>query len=165
MPRDLTTDQRKRLAKAIRDEVAPRVLGPEFPKLDQTAIGKALHVLPSTLNRLLKEPPMGGSLHLVEVVARFLNVPKEQILDGATKEQPVPRLRDLPGYKEARLSADRRLREERLAIDIAAIERAADARVVPVPESVNATTLIGLASAFSDVGAKSTSKMKTGRHK
>lgn len=165
MPRDLTPDQRKRLAKAIRDEVAPRVLGAGFEKLDRSRIGKAIHALPSTLSRLLADPPVGGSLHLVEEVAKFLNIPKEQILDGAAKEQPVPRLRDLPGYKDARLTAERRLKEERLAIELTQLERAADVRAVPTPDVVNANILLGFASAFTDVGHPSTTKLRTSRPK
>ena len=76
--RDLTDEQRERLAKALREEVAPRVQGPGGAKLDQSAIGKALHAQPSTISRLLGEPPVGGSLHLVEEVARYLNVPVPQ---------------------------------------------------------------------------------------
>jgi transcriptional regulator with XRE-family HTH domain len=142
------------------------VLGPRFTKLDQSAISKALHVLPSTLNRLLsKNPPVGGSLHLVEVVASYLNMPKEQILDGVAKESPVPRLRDLPGYKDARLNADRRIKDERIGINDAALERAGDVRVTPTPGSVNANMLIGLASALSSVGHDSASKIRVGRIK
>ncbi len=148
MARDLSNEQRVRLAKAIRDEVAPRVLGANFEKLDQSAVGKALGAQPSTINRLLLPKPVGGSLHLVEIVARYLNIPKEQILDGVAKEQPVPRLRDLPGYKEARVTAERRVQEERLAIEHGALERAADVRATPTPASVNANMLLGLATAL-----------------
>jgi hypothetical protein len=164
--RDLTNDQRVRLAKAIRDEVAPRVLGTGFDKLDRSAVGKALGAKPSTISRLLGPHPVGGSLHLVDAVARFLNIEKDLILDGVAKEHPVPRLRDLPGYKEARLTAERRIQEDRMAIDQAALERAADVRVTPAPASVNANVLIGLASALTGVGDESTSKMRVGkRHK
>lgn len=165
MARDLTNDQRVRLAKAIRDQVAPRVLGVNFSKLDQSAIGKALGAQPSTINRLLGDKPIGGSLHLVEVVARYLNIAKEEILDGAVKEKPVPRLRDLPGYKEARLSAERRILEERLIIDAGALERAADVRATPTPPMVNANTLIGLASALASTENKSSAKIRKARIK
>lgn len=165
MARDLTNDQRLRLAKSILDGVAPRVLGLNFKKLDQSAIAKALGAEPSTIHRLLKTKPEGGSLHLVGVVASYLNIPKQEILDGTVKEQPVPRLRDLPGYKDARVSAERRIEEERLLIDLGSLERAADVRAVPTPPVVNAMTLIGLASALTAVAPKSTPKIRKARIK
>lgn len=162
MARELTDEQRARLAKAIREQVWPRVRN-----ADQTSVGLALGALPSTINRLMAKNPTGGSHRLAAAVAEFLNEPKEAILDGEAPEQPVPRLREIAGYSDARSEAERRIVEERRAIESRALEKASDVRIVPVPTSVNATMLLGIATSFQEPPGHSPSerRVKTARKK
>jgi transcriptional regulator with XRE-family HTH domain len=142
--KELSSEQRIRLSRALREDV-PRRVGSE---LNQSEIARKLDVKPSTISRLFLDPPMGGSHDLVQRVSLFLNQPKELILDGTLRQPPIPQLRELPNFDRALAEAQQRIAEEFRAIGIDALERAGDARIAPAPSRVTATLLLELATAI-----------------
>jgi len=145
MPGPLPSEVQERLRVTVIEQVLPRF--GDNPKRAQSAAAKALDVDPSTINRLVNGRG-GGSYDLVSSVSRLLNDPEEKILKGEAGGSPVRKLREIEGFADAILEARRRVLEEHSGLSALALERAADARVVPEPPRVTAGLIIQMAVVF-----------------
>lgn len=141
MAKGLTSEQRGTVKGLLLNSVKPRFNESSW----QTDAAEKIGVDQSTINRLVKDPPMGGSIETAEKLAEFLNIPPHEILYKTQLPGELPRLRDLPGYAEAIEAARQRVQQEGRRIEAWALEGAGDFRLRPTPTIVTAELLLGLA--------------------
>lgn len=155
MPASLPAETRKKLAAVIRERVLPRFAqagsnasNPRSSKA-QSAAAAALGVDQSTISRLVNNE-QGGSLPLLQAVARYLNEdPATFLISDSAKPTLVPALRELHGYEEALHEAKKRITEEGRDISAEALLAAGDFRLTPPLKRVTAALLITLAVEYS----------------
>lgn len=145
MPQAFPPDARERLKTALVERVLPR-FGPDG-KNSQSAAAEALGVDQSTISKLVKQHPTGGSIQLVEKVAKMLNEDPSLILLGTGSSNQPKRIRDLPDFVKALTEAKTRAAQEHPNIRAEELEFAADTRVTPEPQRATAGLLIHIALA------------------
>lgn len=154
MPASLPETTRKKLAAALRERVLPRFAreaagasADARTQKAQSAAAKKLGVSASTINRLVNNE-QGGSLELIEKVAKYLNEDPATFL-ATEPENTVPALRELHGYEDALHEAKKRISEEGRDVSAEALAAAGDFRLTPPLKRVTAQLLITLAVEYS----------------